>query len=316
MTGEGEIAFGPGREFRFIRRLIRRFGSLASGIGDDAALIHVPRDNMLAISTDTSVENVHFRRDWLTLDEIGYRAVTGALSDLAATGAAGVGILIALSTPTESREDLDSLSNGIARAAIAAGVRVYGGDTTRGEVLSLTITVFGNVRETLRRDAARAGHHVYVTGALGGPAAAMRALVEGTELLPVWRDRFTNPHARIREARWVAGRGARAAIDISDGLLADAAHVAAASNVRITIDLDRIPIVAGVDALAAARSGEEYELLLTSAIPIDREAFFSRFGIGLTEIGTVSDGEPGICVMMNGHAIEVEPMGYDHFGDA
>lgn len=315
MTGEGEIAFGPGEEFRFIRRLIRRFGSLASGIGDDAALVHVPRDNMLAISTDTSVENVHFRRDWLTLDEIGYRAVTGALSDLAATGAVGVGILIALSTPRESREDLDSLSDGIARAASAGGVRVYGGDTTRGELLSLTVTVFGNVRETLRRDAARAGHHVYVTGALGGPAAAMRALSDGAALLPVWRDRFANPHARIREARWAAGRGARAAIDISDGLLADAAHVAAASNVQITIDLDRLPTVAGVDALFAARSGEEYELLLTSAIPIDCEAFLARFGIDLTDIGMVSDGEPGICTMMNGQPIEVDPMGYDHLGD-
>ena len=74
MTHGGEIAFGPGEEFRFIRRLIRRFGSLAAGIGDDAALIHIPRDNMLAMTTDTAVDNVHFRRDWLTLDEIGYRA--------------------------------------------------------------------------------------------------------------------------------------------------------------------------------------------------------------------------------------------------
>lgn len=315
MTDEGEIAFGPGKEFRFIRRLIRRFGALASGIGDDAALVHVPRDNMLAISTDTSVENIHFRRDWLTLDEAAYRAVTGALSDLAAMGAAGVGILIALTTPNEPRENLDALSDGIARAAAASGVRIYGGDTTRGSVLSLTVTVFGNVRETLRRDAARAGHHVYVTGVLGGPAAAMRALAGGTELLPVWRERFAKPHARIREARWLAGRGARAAIDISDGLLADAAHLAAASNVQITIDLDRLPIVAGVDALFAARGGEEYELLLTSAIPIDCEAFQSRFGIGLKEIGTVSDGKPGVCVMMGGQAADVEPMGYDHFGD-
>ncbi|MEO7218107.1 MAG: thiamine-phosphate kinase [Gemmatimonadaceae bacterium] len=315
MTDEDEIAFGPGKEFRFIRRLIRRFGALASGIGDDAALVHVPRDNMLAISTDTSVEHIHFRRDWLTLDEVGYRAVTGAISDLAAMGAAGVGILIALTTPNEPRENLDALSDGIARAAATSGVRIYGGDTTRGSVLSLTITVFGNVRESLRRDAARAGHHVYVTGVLGGPAAAMRALADGTELLPEWRERFAKPHARIREARWLAGRGVRAAIDISDGLLADAAHVAAASNVQITIDLDRLPVVAGVDALFAARSGEEYELLLTSAIPIDCEAFQSRFGIGLTEIGTVSDGKPGVGVMMSGRAVDVDPMGYDHFSD-
>jgi thiamine-monophosphate kinase len=312
---EGEIAFGPGKEFKFIRRLIRRFGQLASGIGDDAALIHVPRDNMIAISTDTSVENVHFRRDWLTLDEIGYRSTTAALSDLAATGATGVGMLIALSTPPESRENLDALSDGIARAAAAAGVRIYGGDTTRAPILSLTITVFGNTRDALRRDAARAGHHVYVTGALGGPGAAVRALTEESDMLLAWRDRLANPHARIREARWAAGRGARAAIDISDGLLADAAHVAAASNVRINIDLDRVPTVAGVDSVSAARSGEEYELLLTSAIPIDGDAFRSRFGIALTEIGTVSDGEPGIRVTADGSLLELDPVGYDHFGD-
>lgn len=314
MIHDGEIAFGPGEEFRFIRRLIRRFGQLAVGIGDDAALIHVPRDNMVAISTDTSVENVHFRRDWLSLDEIGYRATTAALSDLAAMGASGVGILVALVTPPESRKNLDALGDGIARAAVAAGVRIYGGDTSRGPVLSLTVTVFGNSRDAMRRDAARAGHHVYVTGVFGGPGAAVRALADGAPVPAAWRDRFANPRARIREARWVAGRGARAAIDISDGLVADAAHVAAASNVRIALHIDRVPTVQGVDAIAAAQSGEEYELLLTSAIPIDCVAFADRFGIPLSDIGAVTDGAPGVQLMMNGVPLEIELRGYDHFG--
>jgi thiamine-monophosphate kinase len=313
---DGEISFGPGEEFRFIRRMIRRFGSLAVGIGDDAAIVHVPRDNAMVISTDTSVENVHFRRDWLTLDEIGYRATTAALSDIAAMGATGVGILIALSTPPEPHGALDSLGDGIARAAEVAGVRIYGGDTTRGPVLSLTITVIGNTREPMRRDAARAGHHVYVTGVLGGPAAAVRALTQGVPVPPAWRDRFANPHARLREGRWVAGRGARAAIDISDGLLADAEHVAAASNVRIRLDLDRVPTVDGVDPIVAAQSGEEYELLLTSAIPIDCGAFGDRFGVRLTDIGMVVDGQPGVQTTVQGRVLEVESRGYDHFGRA
>lgn len=310
---DGEIAFGPGEEFRFIRRLIRRFGPLATGIGDDAALLHVPRDNMMAISTDTSVENIHFRRDWLTLNEIGYRATTAALSDLAAMGAGGTGILIALATPPESRENLDMLGDGIARAAASAGVRIYGGDTTRAAVLSLTTTVFGNTREPLRRDAARAGHHVYVTGTLGGPGAALRALLGGHEPRAAWRERFAAPHARIREARWAAGRGARAAIDISDGLLADAAHVAAASNVRIELHLDRVPVMDGVDPVAAVQGGEEYELLLTSAIPLDGAAFCERFGVPLTDIGVVSDGPPEVRTMMHGAALDVPARGYDHF---
>ena len=313
---DSEISFGPGEEFRFIRRMIRRFGAAAVGIGDDAAIVHVPRDNAMVISTDTSVENVHFRRDWLTLDEIGYRATTAALSDIAAMGATGTGILVALSTPVEPHGALDSLGDGIVRAAEAAGVKIYGGDTTRGPVLSLTITVFGNTREPLRRDAARAGHHVYVTGMLGGPAAAVRALTDGLPVPPVWRDRFADPHARLRESRWLAGRGARAAIDISDGLLADAAHVAAASNVRIRLDLDRLPTVAGVDPIVAAHSGEEYELLVTSAIPIDCGAFCDRFGVLLTEIGMVIDGQPGVQPIMHGRPVEVERRGYDHFGPA
>ncbi len=313
MTHESEIAFGPGEEFRFIRRLIRRLGSLAAGIGDDAALVHVPRGNTIAMSTDTSVERVHFRRDWLTMDEIGYRATTAALSDLAAMGASGGGLLVALSTPSDSRENLDMLGDGIARAAAAAGVRIYGGDTTRSPVLSLTITVFGNVREPLRRDAARSGHHVYVTGRFGGPGAALRALADSAAVLPEWRRRFACPHARLREARWLAGRGARAAIDISDGLLADAAHVAAASNVRIDLHLERVPLVRDVTPLDGARSGEEYELLVTSAIPIDCEAFAHRFEIPLTEIGTVADGEPGLRITLDNIPIEVESLGYDHF---
>jgi thiamine-monophosphate kinase len=313
VTHAGEIAFGPGEEFRFIRRLIRRFGSLAVGIGDDAALIHVPRDNMLAMSTDTAVDNVHFRRDWLTLDEIGYRATTAAISDMAAMGASGLGILVALATPPESRDNLDALGDGIARAAVAAGVRIFGGDTTRSAVLSITVTAFGNTRETLRRDAARAGHHVYVTGILGGPAAAVRALTDGEPLLAAWRERFANPHARLREARWAAGRGARAAIDISDGLLADAAHIAAASNVRMTLDLDRVPVIEGVDPITAMQGGEEYELLLTSAIPLDCDAFSARFGIPLTQIGSVSDGEPGVVVISQGKRLQIETRGYDHF---
>lgn len=313
MSHGGEIAFGPGEEFRFIRRLIRRFGSLATGIGDDAALVHVPRDNMLAISADTFVENVHFRRDWLTMDEIGYRATTAALSDLAAMGAAGGGLLVVLATPEDARENLDALADGIARAAVVAGVRIYGGDTSRAAELSLTITVFGSTREPMRRDAARSGDHVYVTGALGGSGAAVRALESGAALLPEWRDRFARPEARLREARWLVGRGARAAIDISDGLLADAAHIAAASNVRIDLNIDHVPVVSGVDQVSAARSGEEYELLLTSAIPIDCDAFVARFGIPLTDIGIVTDGAPGAYAILNGQPIQLAHDGYDHF---
>lgn len=309
-----EIAFGPGEEFRAIRRMIRRFGPLAAGIGDDAALIHVPRGNTLAMSSDTSVENVHFRRSWLTPDEIGYRSATAALSDLAAMGATGVGMLVSLTVPKDARCMLDGIADGIARAARATEVRVYGGDTTNGATLSLSFTVFGNTRDPMPRDAARAGDRMYVTGKLGGPAAAVTALSAGVEPRAEWRERFVAPHARIKEARWLAGRGARAAIDLSDGLVADAAHIAAASNVRIDLHLDRLPTVEGVGALDASRGGEEYELLVASAIPIDTYAFAARFAIPLTELGAVRDGHPGVKSFLGGKSVVVPRAGYDHFG--
>jgi thiamine-monophosphate kinase len=313
---DAEIPFGPGEEFRVIRRLIRRFGPLATGIGDDAALVHVPRDNALAISTDTSLENVHFRREWLSLREIAYRATTAALSDVAAMGATGAGVLAALTVPQLSREELDALGDGIGDAVREANARVMGGDMARGDALALTFTVFGNTREPLRRDAARAGQRVYVTGRLGGPGAAVRAWLAGDEPRPEWRERFAHPSARLREGRWLVGRGARAAIDISDGLLADLGHLAAASHVRIDVDLGRVPRVDGVSAVEAARSGEEYELLVTSAIPIDTHVFADRFGIPLTEIGMVSDGPPAVRASLDGKPVTVKHGGFDHFANA
>lgn len=208
---------------------------------------------------------------------------------------------------------LDGLADGIARAARAAEVRVYGGDTTSGAVLSLSFTVFGNSRDPLPRDAARAGDRVYVTGRLGGPAAAVIAFSAGTEPRAEWRERFASPHVRIREARWLAGRGARAAIDISDGLIGDAGHIAAASNVRIDLHLERVPTVEGVGPMDASRSGEEYEILITSPIPIDVDVFHDRFGIPLTEIGCVRDGHPGVRTFLGGKAVTVPRGGYDHF---
>lgn len=310
---DGEIAFGPGEEFRAIRRIIRRLGPVAAGIGDDAALIHVPRGNVLAMSSDTFVENVHFRRTWLTADEIGYRSATAALSDLGAMGAIGVGMLVSLTVPKDARDMLDGIADGVGRAARAAEVRVFGGNTSSGATLSLTFAVFGNTRDPMPRDAARAGNRVYVTGKFGGPAAAVAAFEAGTVPDPEWRDRFVHPHARIKEGRWLAGRGARAAIDISDGLIGDAAHIAAASNVGIELHLDRVPTVSGVTALDASRSGEEYELLVTSAIPVDVDAFSGRFGIPLTEIGVVKDGHPGVKTLFHGKPVALHRTGYDHF---
>lgn len=316
MAGD-PFAFGPGEEFRLIRRLLRRLGPLASGVGDDAAMLEIPKGERLVISTDTSVENVHFKRGWITSLEIGFRAGTAALSDIAAMGASGLGLLMSLTIPDSWRDELDGISGGVGGAASHTNTLIFGGDLTTGKELSLTITVLGTVREPLRRSSARVGDHVYVTGVLGGPAAALRALQYGKPVAPQYRERFATPKARIIEGRWLAGHGAHAAIDISDGLVGDAGHIAAASKVRVELHLDKLPLIDdSIGPYAAAQSGEEYELLVTSAIPLDSDAFLERFGIPLTEIGSVVPGDPGVVTLIDGNPVPFTEGGYDHFRKA
>lgn len=312
-----QAEFGPGEEFRLIRRMVRRLGNLAQGIGDDAAIVEIPRNERLVVSTDTSIENVHFKRGWLTPLEIGYRAGTAALSDIAAMGASGLGLLVALTVPRSWRGDIDGLSGGIGAAASSAHVAVIGGDLTVGDTLSITVTVLGSVKDPLKRSNARVGDRVYVTGRLGGPSAALRALELEKEVPSHYRQRFAVPEARIQEGKWLGGHGARAGIDISDGLVADVSHIAAASNVRIEIHLDRLPLMEGIGPFEGARSGEEYELVVTSTIPLDTQAFSERFGIPLTVVGKVVEGPAGVVPLIDGKAIHLtgHSSGFDHFGN-
>ena len=296
---------GPGTEFDSIRRLLKRWGPHARHVGDDAAVITSTGERSLIVSTDTSVENVHFRSEWLSPAEIGYRAAASALSDLAAMGAKPLGMLVAMAIPENWRRHIDSISDGIGDAARAFDAPVLGGDMSRSAELALTFTVLGTARDALFRTAARPGDHVYVTGRLGGPGAALSALTEG-------RDRFARPVPRIREALWLAEHGAASAIDISDGLSSDLGHLAAASGVALKIDLAAIPVVAGVIPEDAARSGEEYEIVVTSPVEIDVEAFHRQFNVELTRIGSVNSWCSDVGFFLDGRRIEV-PRGYLHF---
>jgi len=303
---------GEGVEFDVIRRMLERWGPRARRIGDDAAVISSLGERAVVVSTDTSIENVHFKREWLRPDEIGYRAAASALSDLAAMGAKPLGMLVAMGIPDGWRQHLDALSDGIGDASGAADAPILGGDMSRANELSLTFTVLGTARDVLARSNARPGEHVYVTGRLGGSGAALAALQAGKEPLPSYRERFAHPVARIAEAVWLSDNAASAAIDISDGLAADALHVASASRVKIVIDVAKVPTFEGVSPMDAVRSGEEYELLATSAQELDTSGFERRFKIPLTRIGTVERGEPEVRLMSNGEQLEV-PRGYLHF---
>ena len=308
------IELGPGREFDIIRDLLARWGPRATGIGDDAALLDVPAGERLVASADTSVEHIHFERVWLSPREIGYRATMAALSDLAAMAASPLGVLLALGLPKSWLDAVGAIGDGVGDALDVAKTTVRGGDITGASDLTLGFTVLGSTAAPLRRSDARLGDTVYVTGRLGGPGAALASWQRGDTPTPAARDRFARPVARIAEALWLARGGARAAIDISDGLLADAEHMAVASGVRIQIDLDQLPLHEGVEANAAAVSGEEYELIVCAAA-LNVSAFERATGIPLTAVGRVMEPIPdgiGVTARMNGQRL-APAEGFRHF---
>jgi thiamine-monophosphate kinase len=304
---------GPGREFDVIRQLLARWGDRAVGVGDDAAVLDVPPGERLVVSTDSSVEDRHFKRAWLSPAEIGYRATAAALSDLAAMGATPLGIILAIAVPEAWRDALGGIADGIGEAAGLCHAPIVGGDLTGGRELSITVTVLGSAVAPLRRSGAQAGDRICVTGTLGGPARAIEALNAGRVPDNASRRRFAHPEPRIREARWLATHGATAAVDVSDGVVADAWHLAAASGVGIRIDLERVPCVSDIDCLGASASGEEYELLVALPPSAAVHDFEAQFRLPLTEIGRVVAGAAaGVTTFHRGVSV-APPRGYDHF---
>ena len=312
MSDAAHLAMGEGREFDAIRAMLQVWGTRARGIGDDAAILDVPAGQRLVVSTDASVEGVHFRREWLTPEELGARAAAAALSDLAAMAALPLGMLLALGVPPEWTGSLAALARGVGDAAAAVGCPIVGGNVSRARELSLTITVLGSAARPLTRGGVQAGDAIYVTGRLGGPRAAVRAWMDGSTPRAEHRLRFAAPRPRIAEARWLADAGCRAAIDISDGLIADAGHLALASGVRLDLELAGLPLVKGVTLDEAVSGGEEYELLVAAppSAGVDPTLFEQRFGLPLTLVGTAHEGS-GISA--SGAARVDHPRGHDHF---
>ncbi len=206
------------------------------------------------------------------------------------------------------------IAAGVGAAVRHVGGRVLGGDLVRSARYLVDVCALGVAEPPVRRRGARPGDGLWVTGRLGGPGRALAALRRGARPPPRAFRRFAHPEPRIAAGRWLARHGARALIDISDGLAADAAHLAAASEVRAEIALEWIPCWAGVSPRAAARSGEEYELLV--ALPPrfgerDARRFRRALGLGLTRVGRCAAGR-GVSVTRGGHPVPAPP-GYDHF---
>lgn len=317
------MPLGPGAEFDRVRRIAAALGPRAAGLGDDCAVLAAGDTNLVA-STDVSVEGVHFRREWLSLGEIGWRATAAALSDLAAEGADAAGVLVALTVPASARDDdVVAVMTGAGDAALDAGARLVGGDLSAGPAWSVAVTVLGWAQAPVTRAGARAGDGLWITGALGGARAALEAWRRGAEPSEAARRAFAHPLPRLRAGRWLARRGARAMIDVSDGLGADAAHLAAASGVGLVIELERVPVASAARDEAArlgiapgrfaAESGEEYELLVVLPPHFEGDdvlAFRSVAGLELTRVGAVRAGA-GAQATLGGAPVTLA--GYDHF---
>ncbi len=311
---------GPGREFDRIRAMAARWRERARGIGDDCAILEVGGDR-IAVSVDVSVEDVHFRRAWMTPAEIGYRAAASALSDLAACAAEPMAMLLTIGAPADEPEDtFTGIADGTGDAAGDAGALVVGGDLSRSDKLFIDCCVIGRASASVGRGGARPGDRIVVTGALGGPAAALADWQAGREPAPAARARFMRPGPRHAAARYLEFIRARAMIDISDGLAADLGHLLAAGGVGATIDVAAIPVLhAAADAARragrepwhfAAASGEEYELIAIMPADMQPEELASA-PVPVAVIGTI-DREAGIRAILNGTAVDL-PGGFDHF---
>jgi thiamine-monophosphate kinase len=320
MTG---LTLGPGREFDRIRRILERLGTAARGIGDDCAVLPEIRGRVV-VSVDLAVEDVHFRHEWLTMQEIGWRAAAGALSDLAAEGAEVLGLLASVGVPPEAPEDhLVALMEGVGRAVVACGGTVLGGDLSSSTQWIIGVTVLGQASRPVTRGGARPGDGLWITGRLGGARAALDSWRRGLEPVEAARTAFAHPEPRIRAGQALARAGAHAMIDLSDGLGGDAGHLAAASGVGLEIALDGLPVSpavteaadrAGLDpAHFAALGGEDYELLAAlpaGFLPADAVALAREAGVTLTRIGTVREGA-GPRFTLQGR--ELVLAGFDHF---
>lgn len=322
-------AEGPD-EFARIREIAELFAGkhtdVQTDIGDDAAVLR-PQSRPIALSVDVAVEGVHIDLALLSYAQAGERAMTAAVSDLAAMGARPLAALSSLIAPRGlPHADFVALHTGIARAARDYGCPVVGGNLSSGAQLSLTTTVVGSIPGPgLLRAGARPGDAVYVTGPLGGAALGLRLLQLGAadqspELVRAWR----TPRARLAEGLALSGV-ASSAIDISDGALADLGHICEASGLGAIIEAARVPLAPGLAELSRAMGidpltfaltgGEDYELLYTLPAGFDDPCAGTRIGTMQSAPGPVRvlDGAGAELSLRDATAAVPNATGYRHF---
>jgi thiamine-monophosphate kinase len=263
-------------ELGLLAELERR--GLARRIEHDAAEL----EGGVVVTQDALVEGVHFRLDWITWRDLGWRAAAVNLSDLAASGADPEGLIVSLGAPgTTSVEHVLELYEGMAET----GVAVVGGDTTEAERVFLSVSAVGRAERVPGRAGARPGDNLVVTGPLGAAGSAFR------------QQSFVRPPLRLAEGKELAAH-AHAMLDLSDGLAVDTAHIAARSRCRLVVELERVPLADGAE-VGDLGFGEDYELLAAVEDP-------GRF----TVIGRCETGE-GVSITLRGEPYELG--GWQHF---
>jgi thiamine-monophosphate kinase len=307
-------------KFRFRNR------EVALGIGDDCAMLRIPTGNETLVTTDFSLEGIHFRREWQSPECIGHRCLVRGLSDIAAMGGRPIAAFLSLALPADCSQNwVDRFFAGLTKLSRRYGVELAGGDTAKSPAGVLAdIMVVGSAERgrALLRSGALEGDQIYVTGYLGESAAAVRLLPQGKIKR---RDVFPEP--RIAVGGWLRkNRIASAAIDISDGLSTDLAHICAESRVGAIVQAEAIPIHPAAQRLAPAKrpsssasrnaldlalhGGEDYELLFTA--PRKKRMPDRIGGVKITRIGEVVRGRK-VKIVRQDKEVELKSRGWEHF---
>jgi len=310
----------PLREKQLIARIRRRSSGpwAGLGIGDDCAVLRLPRGEEVLVTTDFSLEGVHFRREWHPADAVGHRCLARGLSDIAAMGATPRAAFLSLALPADIEQHwVDEFLSGFLKLAKKYLVPLAGGDTAQSpDGVLADIVVLGSVPagKAILRSGAKPGDLIYVTGRLGEPLADLNRMRKGETLRPGQHRKHFYPEPRVDVGKYLRKHKlASAMIDISDGLSTDLSHMCEESGVGAVVEAEAVPKAAGgKDGLALAlHGGDEYELLFTS--PADRRIPKQIAHVPITYIGKIVRGQKLNLIVPGGRSEPLPVRGWEHF---
>ncbi len=323
----------PSPEFNLIEQFFTHATAqrddVTLGIGDDAAIVNVPSGDSLVIAVDTLISSVHFPKE-TSPEAIGHKALAVNLSDIAAMGAKPAWATLALTLPDNDSLWLKKFSQGFSELANQFGLQLIGGDTTRGPVLTITVQIFGLIENnrSYLRSAAQPDDLIYVTGTLGDAGLALKHWQQKLEPITseaqFLQQRLDYPEPRVAEALALQGL-VHAAIDISDGLVADLTHILDRSQVGATLHTDKIPRSTSFkssasktdDLMLPLTAGDDYELIVTIPLIHQKKAeqIMRSFECSFTCIGTIEQQSGLRCMDGNKKTIHIKQHGFDHFNE-